>query len=622
MYNQKIKIDVERKLIMKITDFKKQIEEDIKIIKNEYIKNEPQLEKDEYAFNYWILTKLFSVDEEIAFDYITEYSDDGCDCYVFFEDARELYIIQNKYYGDDTRLSDDYVAKDFLVKPINSLYSEKYKRSQKLQDIFTKYKSEEEFKIFLYLYITNNNVSDTTKKRFENYKNNNNDIKAYIEAKLFTINDIHNAYYGDRKENVKDFSYIIKTRNDGTTLNINTKDYKLPTLTDAKYIMTPVKSIFEMIKYSQDKDYVLFSANIREYLGNKGVNINIAKTLNDKDDRDKFFYYNNGITIICDSVEKKNVQDRNNQRGFEVKNPQIVNGCQTVNTIYEVLNKYNDKEIDKEFKNTFVMVKLLILDKNNEDNKQLYSDIVRYNNSQNAISDKDFAKNQEFFANLQKELKKFGFLLSIKQSDKFQIKEKEKFNDYRQKLENYEKLFNIEFKKIDDIIIDLEKFMQVILAFSKNGYEAFTKKSQLLKIESETHKHVINYIKNGDLTHGDLINLYILFIKAEKDKKQSEDKRTPIPFYVLGFLGKELYNLEGDDLRHKFRFIFKSKENFEVLYEFYKKISKKYKFRKKMDYNQMIKIQIDDTLLQDIIIEELDTTDKQKDKDIIEEYLK
>ena len=161
------------------------------------------------------------------------------------------------------------------------------------------------------------------------------------------------------------------------------------------------------------------------------------------------------------------------------------------------------------------------------------------------------------------------------------------------------------------------------MAFGKNGYEAFTKKSQLLKIESEAYKYVINYIKDGDLTHGDLINLYLLFLKAEKEKKQSEDRRTPIPYYVLGFLGKELSDLKGEKLRSKFKFIFESKENFEVLYDFYKKVSKKYRrYHKDVDYNQMIKMQINDRALQDNVDDVLDDIDDTKKKEIIKNYIR
>jgi len=135
--------------------FKKQIKEDIYLIQQNYMINNVLLEKEEYAFNYWILTKLFNIDEECADDNITEYKDDGVDCFVFFEESKELYIIQNKYY-DNTKVNRNYIIKDFLYRPLNTLVENSYNRSQFLQEIFNKYKSDTEFKIYLHLYITNN----------------------------------------------------------------------------------------------------------------------------------------------------------------------------------------------------------------------------------------------------------------------------------------------------------------------------------------------------------------------------------------------------------------------------------------------------------------------------------
>ena len=48
---------------MEINSFKEQIKEDIRIIQEQYAKNDPHLNKDDYAFNYWVLTKLIGVDE-------------------------------------------------------------------------------------------------------------------------------------------------------------------------------------------------------------------------------------------------------------------------------------------------------------------------------------------------------------------------------------------------------------------------------------------------------------------------------------------------------------------------------------------------------------------------------
>ena len=447
--------------------FKKQIKEDIYLIQQNYMINNVLLEKEEYAFNYWILTKLFNIDEECADDNITEYKDDGVDCFVFFEESKELYIIQNKYY-DNTKVNRNYIIKDFLYRPLNTLVENSYNRSQFLQEIFNKYKSDTEFKIYLHLYITNNLKDSLLLENFQAFQYTHSSINCYIEAKIFYLSDIKQQYFEERKKDSKQFQCNFLTVNDGTVLNIDKESYKLPNLTDAKYILTPVKLIYEIVKDANAKDYLLFEENIREYLGNKGVNAKIAKTLESDTDRDNFFYYNNGITVICDSVKKQGSNHETYKRLFRVNNPQIVNGCQTVNTIYEVLKKYPVDELGEKFKNTFVMVKLLVLNKDEELNKILYQDIVKYNNSQNSITEKNFAANKKVFMNLQKEFKKRGLFLAVKQSDSYNLKLKQKID--HKLLNKYEEKFDLEFKNINDTIVPLEKLLQVFLAFSMDDY--------------------------------------------------------------------------------------------------------------------------------------------------------
>ena len=73
--------------------FAEQIKEDIDIIRNSQIQYDENLSKDEYAFNYWILSKLYNVDEDCILGNITEYNDKAIDCFVHFPDSKELYII-------------------------------------------------------------------------------------------------------------------------------------------------------------------------------------------------------------------------------------------------------------------------------------------------------------------------------------------------------------------------------------------------------------------------------------------------------------------------------------------------------------------------------------------------
>ena len=78
--------------------FRQQIKEDIEALK-ENLAWDPNTNKDEYTFNYWVLSNLYNLDEEECSSNITDYNDKGIDCYVHYEEDKELYIIQNKYYA-------------------------------------------------------------------------------------------------------------------------------------------------------------------------------------------------------------------------------------------------------------------------------------------------------------------------------------------------------------------------------------------------------------------------------------------------------------------------------------------------------------------------------------------
>ena len=91
--------------------FKELIDHDIR----EYQEQHPanlNLQRNEWAFNFWVLDKLFYEDEEIIESKIIDYRDYGVDCYEIYEDTKEIFLIQNKYYSETTPLSSNYVKND------------------------------------------------------------------------------------------------------------------------------------------------------------------------------------------------------------------------------------------------------------------------------------------------------------------------------------------------------------------------------------------------------------------------------------------------------------------------------------------------------------------------------
>ena len=581
-----------------MADFKKQILEDIEDYQRLYL-YVANIDKPEWAFNFWILDKMFSIEESVIEDYIVDYNDKGIDCFVWHEDQHDLYLIQNKFYEEGTNLTVDYVFNDFLTRALGALEKGTYTRSEELQKIYTKYHGEEDFNLHFHLYVTNNTCK--TQKLIDKLADyNEKQSENRIDARLFSLDDIQEAYNKGPIKEIKSFKYKLSTINKGTMLNIDNEAYKMTLAADARYVLTPVSVVYRMLQEAKKCDYSLFSDNIREYLGNNGpVNKKISDTLKDPVDRNNFFFYNNGVTMIVEKLGSDTSEK--DKRVFFVYNPQIVNGCQTVNTIYEVLNLFPDNKLEQDFANTYVMIKILQIPTNDEAKKELYRNIVTYNNSQNAINEKTFAASTDLFMRLQSELEGKGFLVNIKQSDKntFTLKYK-KPTALKELSFTFLERFGLELTKTSEFMIDLEKLLQVFLSFSSKATDAIQNKSKLLKADSVQHRTIIDFLKNPEVTNNDKLNLLLLYVRADNEKKKSIDKKSPNPFYLIswfaqydcdfnpGKISEKLFSAQAvNDIIKKYTMMFK---------QYYRKWSEKNPGK---DYNTMIKAPIDLDLQKD-----------------------
>lgn len=117
----------------------------------------------------------------------------------------------------------------------------------------------------------------------------------------------------------------------------------------------------------------LFAWNIRNYLGDRGINRAIketaAKAPND------FFYFNNGVTAVCKDYE---LTDNH----LTIRKFQIINGAQTVASLAKA-------PIDANVEVLFRLIKTGKVDTESGINRE----IIRCNNTQNAIKLSDFRAN-------------------------------------------------------------------------------------------------------------------------------------------------------------------------------------------------------------------------------------
>lgn len=127
-------------------------------------------------------------------------------------------------------------------------------------------------------------------------------------------------------------------------------------------------------------DFGVLFDNVRGLVKKSKYNENIAKTL--KHDPKKFFMYNNGVTLVADSIVSRQLPGKKALK-LDIKGFQVVNGGQTLRTIHE-FNKIDGENLENYLYDAEVLVRIFMPSEADEAHK-----IAEYTNSQNAIKPVD-----------------------------------------------------------------------------------------------------------------------------------------------------------------------------------------------------------------------------------------
>lgn len=154
------------------------------------------------------------------------------------------------------------------------------------------------------------------------------------------------------------------------------------------------KELRRLYTAHQDK---LFAGNIRLFLGARkgGINEQIIRTA--QTTPGNFWALNNGITIVADSAAPI---AKTKNSGLQLKRFSIVNGCQTTSSLVRADAKESAKVLAR-----VIAAKV-----------GLKNEIVRYNNSQNAVKIWTVRAADEIQEQLRKELNKVGVTYAPKQA--------------------------------------------------------------------------------------------------------------------------------------------------------------------------------------------------------------
>ena len=124
--------------------------------------------------------------------------------------------------------------------------------------------------------------------------------------------------------------------------------------------------------------------NVRNFLTKSKYNDGIKKTISGSNN-DQFYLFNNGITLIATKIEPERISNFTTK--YRVENLQIVNGGQTVKTIFKYLSEGGTV---KKLSKTYVLMRIFkIKEKDGILANPLGNNIARYTNSQNPIDNVD-----------------------------------------------------------------------------------------------------------------------------------------------------------------------------------------------------------------------------------------
>lgn len=265
----------------------------------------------------------------------------------------------------------NFLLLDLKIEPFTSVYSKLFDENNRFLNNFS-----DTPKLNLYFSSARtkhsiDNESIAKEKRKITHRNE-------LENK-FTLEDI---YFLQKEELKQQFENISKFHIAQLKFN---KSIQLDSRENVEISLLTTIKFEELKKVILNKDEKLreklFVDNVRTFIGETDVNLDIKKTLSDNKQRNYFLFLNNGLTIMCDKIERHPVK----QQEFILKYPRIINGCQTSHILFE---KY--KETPKEIDEIEIVAKIIATE-----DKFLKKEIIFAANNQNAI-DKDLQSLNEF----------------------------------------------------------------------------------------------------------------------------------------------------------------------------------------------------------------------------------
>jgi hypothetical protein len=338
---------------------------------------EKPVDQEEDAFHTrsqaaFALVMTANVSPSVAASSIVDsFDDNGIDALYFDQDERLLFLVQSKWHknGKGSIESADVMK---FVRGVRDLLDANFSRfNSKLKNQqSTILKALDDPSVRLKLVLVHTGIqalSSHSQRPLNDLLDEVNDASNMLSTIILTQSELHKSVVADAE-------------GDSIKLEIM--------LSEWGHCKQPYASYYGQVEASdvgvwwKTYEQSLFAKNLRKFTGNTEVNEAIKETLNKEPT--KFWYFNNGITILCNKLRKKPMGGSKRTSGaFVCEGVSIVNGAQTVGCIGAIAASDPESLLHAR-----VSVRLISL-ANCPD--EFGTQLTRAANTQNRIERRDFA---------------------------------------------------------------------------------------------------------------------------------------------------------------------------------------------------------------------------------------
>lgn len=332
-----------------------------------------EADSDAKAFCY-LIADMFETLEDGIFNYTDGANDLGIDFYVCTDGSYRIY--QCKSIDAEATTGEkvfDSTPVNELDEAVSFMLGGERKASSKVMKLKNEYQLEKESSKLVATLAIDGTLSDSASDRFREISKKYSELGIGIN--LIDAKAIYEKWHSfDGLAKPKEVQIQIDALGDNI---IKQRDW-LCALINIRGLMKGME------KYRNG----LFDLNVRSKLKKSNVNSSILKTISTRKGQERFIHLNNGLVISCTNYNV--LQKANGVTPIKLKGAQVINGCQTLSTIWDYYYNASDEDKEALLDNLKIFVKVIGGPNLHGD---LLDEIIVASNNQNPMNERNLKSN-------------------------------------------------------------------------------------------------------------------------------------------------------------------------------------------------------------------------------------